>query len=91
MIRENFLTRIFTLADFREVRESGDFNDLIDFQTRNKLLLLSYNQEYARKMGNLLSNRTEYLIHECQGTKKKIQNRQLRWKGEQQRTLKPII
>lgn len=62
MIRENFLTRIFTLADFREVRESGDFNDLIDFQTRNKLLLLSYNQEYTRKMGNLLSNRGKHSI-----------------------------
>lgn len=59
MIRENFLTQIFALADFREVRESGNFNDLIDFQTRNKLLLLSYNQEYAHKMGNLLSNRNE--------------------------------
>lgn len=62
MIRENFLTRIFTLADFREVRESGDFNDLIDFQSRNKLLLLSYNQEYTSKMGNLISNRTEYSL-----------------------------
>jgi uncharacterized protein YbgA (DUF1722 family)/uncharacterized protein YbbK (DUF523 family) len=56
-IRENYLTRLFTLADFRKINEKGDFNDLIDFQSRNKLLLLSYSQEYLKKMGRLLSNR----------------------------------
>jgi uncharacterized protein YbgA (DUF1722 family)/uncharacterized protein YbbK (DUF523 family) len=56
-IRENFLTRLFTLADFREITEKGDFNDLIEFQSRNKLLLLSYSQEYLKKMGRILSDR----------------------------------
>ncbi len=56
-IRENFLTRLFTLAEFREITEKGDFNDLVEFQSRNKLLLLSYSQEYLRKMGRVLSDR----------------------------------
>ena len=30
-IRENFLTKIFTLSEFREIKNSGKFNDLVDF------------------------------------------------------------
>lgn len=56
IIRENFLTRIFTLAEFRKIKESGTFNDLVEFQSRNKFLLLSYHQEHMRSMGRLLSN-----------------------------------
>ncbi len=55
-IRENFLMKIFTIADFRKVR-SGGFNDLLDFQTKNKLLLTFYSQENAHIMGRILSNR----------------------------------
>lgn len=57
-IRENFLTKIFMLADFRNVL-SGQFNDLIDFHRKNKLLLMSYNLENVHKLGNILSNRNE--------------------------------
>lgn len=56
-IRENFFTKIFTLAGFREITDSGDFNDLLEFHTQNKFLLLSYNQVNMRKMGRILSNR----------------------------------
>ena len=56
-IRENFFTKIFTLASFRNIAKSGDFQDLVDFHSRNKFLLLSYNQGYMRKMGRILSNR----------------------------------
>lgn len=55
-IRENFLTKIFTHADYRKIKKEGSFSDLIEFHSRNKLLLLSFNQELTRKMGNLLSN-----------------------------------
>jgi uncharacterized protein YbgA (DUF1722 family)/uncharacterized protein YbbK (DUF523 family) len=54
-IRENFLTKIFTIASFRKASSKG-FQGLIDFQTKNKLLLMSYNQENLHKMGRLLSN-----------------------------------
>jgi uncharacterized protein YbgA (DUF1722 family)/uncharacterized protein YbbK (DUF523 family) len=55
-IRENFLTKIFTIADFRKVR-SGNFQDLLNFQTKNKLLLMSYSQENTHKMGRTISDR----------------------------------
>lgn len=56
IIRENFLTKIFTLAEFRKIKKQGSFSDMIEFHSRNKLLLLSFNQEIARKMGKLLSD-----------------------------------
>ncbi|HEX7467429.1 MAG TPA: DUF523 and DUF1722 domain-containing protein [Methanobacterium sp.] len=62
-IRENFLTKIFTLANFRSVK-SGGFQDIINFQTENKLLLMSYSPENTRKMGQILSNRHERSLKE---------------------------
>jgi uncharacterized protein YbgA (DUF1722 family)/uncharacterized protein YbbK (DUF523 family) len=56
LIRESFLTRIFALAEYRDLIKEGDFNDLIEFHTRNKLLLLTHNQVYSRELGRILSN-----------------------------------
>lgn len=44
------------LADFRRVKESKNLNDLIKFHSRNKMLLMAYNQENMRKMGRMLGN-----------------------------------
>jgi uncharacterized protein YbgA (DUF1722 family) len=55
-LRENFLTRIYTLADYRENVENGDFGDILDYHQKNKLLFLSYSQIYSRKLGRLVSN-----------------------------------
>jgi uncharacterized protein YbgA (DUF1722 family)/uncharacterized protein YbbK (DUF523 family) len=52
MIRENFIERIFTLKRWRNsVAESSDMGRLVEFHTRNKLLLLSHSQKYYRLMG----------------------------------------
>ena len=56
LIRENFLTRIFALAEYRDIIKRGDFNDLLEFHTRNKLLLMTHNQIYSRELGRILSN-----------------------------------
>lgn len=55
-IRESFLTRIFALAEYRVLLESGNFNDLINFHTRNKLLLMAHNQGLLRDMGRIIAN-----------------------------------
>jgi uncharacterized protein YbgA (DUF1722 family)/uncharacterized protein YbbK (DUF523 family) len=57
-IRENFLTKIFILADFRKAK-SGRFQDILNFQTKNKLLLMSYSQENTHEMGRKISDRHE--------------------------------
>ncbi|MDI9633476.1 MAG: DUF523 and DUF1722 domain-containing protein [Methanolinea sp.] len=56
-IRDHFLTRIFTLASFREVEQAGDPGRLVAFHAENKLLLLAHSQDLARRMGRLLSVR----------------------------------
>ncbi|MGF7118659.1 YbgA family protein [Methanobacterium oryzae] len=55
-IREIFLTKLYTLAGFRKVKESRNLNALIKFHSDNKMLLMAYNQENMRKMGRIISN-----------------------------------
>lgn len=61
VIRENFLTRIFTLAKFRKAK-SGDLNDLINFHTNNKLLLMAHSPYYLKIMGQTLANKDNQSI-----------------------------
>ncbi len=55
-IRDDFLTKIFTLADFREKEKNGKIKDLIEFHAANKFLFMSYNQSEMRKLGRLTAN-----------------------------------
>jgi uncharacterized protein YbgA (DUF1722 family)/uncharacterized protein YbbK (DUF523 family) len=54
-IKEHFLTKLYTLADFRSVKNSGSMNRLIDFQARNKLLFTAYSQKELRAMGRIVA------------------------------------
>jgi len=54
-IRGHFLTSIFALADFRKVCGKGGINELIKYHSRNKLLLMAYNQSVMRKMGGIIA------------------------------------
>jgi uncharacterized protein YbgA (DUF1722 family)/uncharacterized protein YbbK (DUF523 family) len=55
-IAEHFLTKLFTLASFREIR-TMEPDSLLDFHTRNKLLFMSYHQGEMREMGRIVANR----------------------------------
>ena len=55
-IREHFLTRIFTLARFRALRDGARMKDIVSFQASNKLLLMAYNQTELRKLGRIVAN-----------------------------------
>jgi len=57
LIRENFMLQIFTMQRWREnlaVRRS--LGSLVDFHTRNKLLILSHSQKHYRLMGKLVAD-----------------------------------
>jgi uncharacterized protein YbgA (DUF1722 family)/uncharacterized protein YbbK (DUF523 family) len=63
-IREYFLTKVFTLSSFREVRKSGKISDLSKFHANNKFLLMAYNQKELRALGNVAANRDGKELHE---------------------------
>jgi len=71
-LRENFLTRIYTLADYRENVENGHFGDILDFHRKNKLLFLSYSQIYLRKLGRLVSDSSKIPLDDLLSQYKKI-------------------
>jgi uncharacterized protein YbgA (DUF1722 family) len=57
LIRENFILQIFTMKRWREnlARRKG-MGNLVDFHTRNKLLILSHSQKHYREMGKLVAS-----------------------------------
>jgi uncharacterized protein YbgA (DUF1722 family)/uncharacterized protein YbbK (DUF523 family) len=56
IIRHHYLTKIFTLATFRTVKETGLLQQLLKFHTENKFLLMGYSQKELRILGNVLAN-----------------------------------
>ena len=55
-IREHFLTSLYALTRFRAARGRLAMRDLVDYQARNKLLLMSYNQKEMRILGKIVAN-----------------------------------
>lgn len=55
-IRENFLTKIFLIADFKETIKKQKMKDLIEFHSKNKYLLMMYNQSHLKILGSILAN-----------------------------------
>ena len=55
-IRENFIERIFTLRRWRQtLAKKATMGGLVEFHTRNKLLILSHSPKHAGLMGKLVA------------------------------------
>jgi uncharacterized protein YbgA (DUF1722 family) len=55
-LRENYIESIFTLRRWREfLGAKPRLGGLVDFHTRNKLLLLSHSEKHYRAMGKLVA------------------------------------
>lgn len=52
--RDHFFTRIFMHADLR--LHNSSIQELLDFQTRNKLLLMAYDQRKQKVLGRILAS-----------------------------------
>lgn len=52
-IREDFLSKIFCLADFKELQ---DIKALIDFQAKNKYLFMAYNQNTQKELWRIIAS-----------------------------------
>ena len=60
-LRENFITRLFTMERWRGFLASGaSRGGLVDFHTRHKLLLLAHDQQRYRKMGRLVAEAKQH-------------------------------
>jgi len=55
-LRENFIGRIFTMKRWREViSKNKTLGSLVEFHTRQKLLILSHSEKHYRQMGKLVA------------------------------------
>ncbi len=61
-IREHFLTRIYTMAQFDLVRREGTIKGLVKFQSRHKYLLMAYHQANQKKLGGIVANHNKLPI-----------------------------
>jgi len=55
-IREHFLTKLYTLRNFRSLKSSNKMKELVRFHSQNKLLLMAYNQKELRTLGRIVAN-----------------------------------
>ena len=56
-IRDHYLKKLYALASFREVKEVGNVEALVDYQAENKLLLTAYSQKDLHILGRLVAGR----------------------------------
>jgi len=58
VLREHFLTKLFTLAEFRELSAPGaaTMGGLVAFHARQKGLLMAYSEAQARALGRIVAN-----------------------------------
>ncbi|MGQ9586280.1 MAG: YbgA family protein [Anaerolineae bacterium] len=64
-LREHFLTRLFTLARFRQARAAGHMQDLVRFHTEHKFLLMAYHQAQLRQLGRIVANQAGLAVSEA--------------------------
>ncbi len=64
-VRGGFLTKIFALAAFREVKIQGSMNGLVRYHAENKLLFMAYHQETMREMGRIAANHEKHAFGEA--------------------------
>ncbi len=56
LLRENFIEQIFTFKRWRDrVAEKPSIGKVVDFHSRNKLLIMAHSPEYGRSMGKLVA------------------------------------
>ena len=63
-VRAGFLTKIFTLAGFREAGKSGRPARLVRYHAENKLLFMAYDQTAMREMGRIAANHENHAFGE---------------------------
>jgi uncharacterized protein YbgA (DUF1722 family)/uncharacterized protein YbbK (DUF523 family) len=55
-IKRHFLTRIFAFSELRNLIKNPSIKELIEFHTKYKYLLLTYNQKNLKELGKIVAN-----------------------------------
>ena len=55
-LREEFLTKIFCLADFREIKNKLVISELSDFQAKNKYLFMFYSPKIQKELWQIIAS-----------------------------------
>ncbi len=55
-LRVHFLTRIFSFAEFRDLKKRVKADELVRFHTRHKYLLMTYNQKNLYTLGRIVAD-----------------------------------
>ncbi|KAJ50949.1 uncharacterized protein YbbK (DUF523 family)/uncharacterized protein YbgA (DUF1722 family) [Clostridium tetanomorphum] len=63
-IRERFLTRIYINAAFREIKYGNSMGELVEFHSKNKMLLMAYNQKIQKELGKIVANHEKHKIEQ---------------------------
>jgi uncharacterized protein YbgA (DUF1722 family)/uncharacterized protein YbbK (DUF523 family) len=66
-LREHFLTRLYTIARFSDVKARPAMRDLVQFHAENKLLLMAYSQKELRMLGRIVANPEKRPLHAVLG------------------------
>ena len=61
-IKQHFLTKIYALRKFREIKKSMSKKDLVEYQSYNKLLFGAYSQKETKELGRIVANMDKYPI-----------------------------
>ncbi len=64
LIRESFLTRLFSLYRLRLLRLAPSMGNLVEFHTTHKLLLMAYDQNLLHRLGRIVANPDHRPLHE---------------------------
>jgi len=56
LIREHFLTKLFTITAFKKLKKEGLLGDLVEYHAQNKYLLMVYHPSLQKKLGNIVAN-----------------------------------
>lgn len=63
-VREHFLTKLYIMFKFRQVKKAKSMAQIVKFQSDNKYLLMAYNQKEQKLLGNIVANHDKRPIDE---------------------------
>ncbi|MCL7746003.1 DUF1722 domain-containing protein [Halalkalibacter alkaliphilus] len=64
VLREHFFTHLFTISEFRSVKQMKSKSELILFHAKNKYLFMAYDQVKVKQLGRIVANHDHLSIEQ---------------------------